>query len=225
MATLMKAAVFAKKLKYVAENTKTLYVMGGWGQPLTESNKKMFIKNYSFNQKSDRYAAIMAATPDTFAFDCVCFDKSMLDGFCGDATQQFGGATYGKPCPDVTIKDLLNRYCTDISTDMAKIQTGEFIVYKDYSHCGVYVGDNLVVECTYRWEDGVQFTNINQAERKDMWGFHGKLTAFLDYEEVPQPTPNPSPKPDNSAIKTELNDCIVEMSSVLQRMNTLVNKL
>ena len=34
------------KLIDIVENYKTLYVMGGYGAPLTEENKKFFIDNY-----------------------------------------------------------------------------------------------------------------------------------------------------------------------------------
>lgn len=213
---MIKNTDFAKKCKYIAENVKTLYVMGGWGQPLTDANKQYFIKNYSYNAKSDRQAVIKAASNDTFAFDCNCFIKSVIDGFCYDLTQPLGGATYGKPCPDISIKDLLKE-CEDVSTAMTNIKPGELLVYKDYSHCGIYVGDNTVVECTYRWDDGVQFTILNQAERKDMWGYHGKMTKYIDYTEV-----TPAPTPDT---KKQLQNCVKEMQALCTKMNKIINTL
>jgi hypothetical protein len=210
-----KATVFAQRCLNAARSTKTIYVMGGWGQPMTDANKAYFIKNYSFNQKTDRKAAIQAASNDTFAFDCICFIKSMLDGFSGDLSQQFGGATYGKPCPDITIKSLLET-CTSISTDINTVTIGEYLVYSDYSHCGIYVGNGQVAECTYRWKDGVQITRIDQAERTGLWKYHGKLTKFLDYSNV-----NPAPV----SIKQELQACIAQMSKCLEQMNKLVEKL
>ena len=67
----------AKKAEDVAKNYKTLYVMGGWGGPLTASNKTRFINAYAYNQQAARTKMINAASADTFAFDCVCLIKGL----------------------------------------------------------------------------------------------------------------------------------------------------
>ncbi len=182
---------FAKKLIDITQNVKTLYVTGGWGQPLTDYWKNYFISHYEFNRSIDPYgkdraALIRAASSDTFAGDCVCSVKTVLDGFKGDPTQTYGGATYGKPCPDYTIKDMLDKECVDVSNDMDNILIGEFLSYGDYSHCGVYVGiinnRRMVFECTYRDRDGMQLIDMDCSYRKNMWKVHGKLWNFMDYK-------------------------------------------
>lgn len=217
---LIPYKVYKKTLKDIVEGIKTVYVYGGWGQPLTEGNKNFFIKTFPQNQSASRKAAIMAADANTFAMDCFCGPvKSVIDGFNGDPTKPYGGATYGVPCNDLqTLKQFLAD-CTDVSTDMSKIHECEILVYKDYSHCGVYVGDGLVVEATYNFDDGVQFTRLNQAERKGKWYYHGKMSKYIDYTDD-EPTPAPTPD-----TKAELKSCIVDMMATLSRMNDIVNKM
>ena len=41
----------AKKFINIAQNVKTLYVLGGWGQPLTSYWKNYFLTNYKKNQQ------------------------------------------------------------------------------------------------------------------------------------------------------------------------------
>lgn len=197
----MKVKDFKARLIDTVKNQKTLYVTGGWGQSLTANWQEYFIKNYSKNK--DRADIIRAADGNTFAFDCVCFIKSVLDGFVADHSKTYGGATYGSPCPDISIKALLAQ-CSDVSTDMNNIKEGEFLVYKDYSHCGIYVGliDNkrMAVECTYRWDDGVQLIDIDREERKGEWSYHGKL-PYIDYTEE-----TPSVKVDTTALKNMVTE-------------------
>ena len=184
----MLATEFASKCIEVAQKVKTLYVYGGWGQPLNQANKNYLKKLYKKNA-TDFAADIDAADDNTFAFDCVCFVKSMLDGFKADKTKTYGGATYGKPCPDITIQDLLNKYCVDISTNLNNIMIGEFIVSSDYGHCGIYVGKlngkRMVAESTYNKSyngySGVQLIDMDRPERKNMWKYHGKLWQWMDY--------------------------------------------
>ena len=151
----MLATDFALKCKEIAENVPTIYKLGGWGQ---------------YNSKRG-----------VFEFDCNCFIKSVLDGFKADKSKPFGGAKYGKPCPDISIKDMLQKECVDVSQDMSNILPGEYLAYLNYGHCGIYLGDGLVAECTYRWKNGVQITRIDQPERKTLWAFHGKLWKYMDY--------------------------------------------
>jgi hypothetical protein len=70
-----------KKLKQVANNYKTLYVMGCFGAPMTESNKERYIKHHPYNQQPERTKMIRSASNDTFGFDCVNLaPNSCVDG-------------------------------------------------------------------------------------------------------------------------------------------------
>ncbi len=201
----MTGKQFAEKCKRVATECKTLYVMGGWGQPLTTLNKVYFKTAYSFNRGESRAKAINSASADTFAFDCVCFVKSMIDGFAGNPKATRGGAAYGKPCPDITIQALFDE-CYGKSADLSTIVEGELIVSKDYGHCGIYVGDGMVCECTYTGRDGVQLIPMDAENRKDMWKYHGKLAKYMDYN-VPTPAPAPA-KVDTKALKDMANTLV-----------------
>ncbi len=82
----MKAKEFVDKLVNIARNYKTLYVMGCFGAPMTEANKRRYTQNHPYNKQAARTAMINAASADTFGFDCVCLIKGVLWGWNGDAT-------------------------------------------------------------------------------------------------------------------------------------------
>ena len=124
---------------------------------------------------------INAATADTFGFDCVCLIKGLLWGWCGDATQVYGGAAYkSNGVPDISDSGMIAA-CSDVSTDFSRIEVGEMVWMK--GHCGVYVGNGLAVECTPKWENKVQITACNCSKagynRRD-WTKHGKL-PYVEY--------------------------------------------
>lgn len=75
MSTVMTNIEFVKKLKDVATNYKTLYVMGCFGAPMNATNKTRYCNNHSYNKQSARAAMIKAATDNTFGFDCVLTTK------------------------------------------------------------------------------------------------------------------------------------------------------
>ena len=172
----MKASEFVKKLKDVANNNKTLYVMGCFGAPLTEANKKRYIDHHSYNQSATRMKYINAASADTFGFDCVCLLKAILWGWDGSKNKSYGGATYASNgVPDLNADGMFAK-CTDISTDFDKIEVGEALWTN--GHIGVYIGNGLAVECTPAWKNKVQITACNRTidgynTRK--WKKHGKL--------------------------------------------------
>ena len=74
------AAQLAERCLDVAQNYKTLYVMGCFGAPMTAANKKRYTQNHSYNKQAARTKMINAASADTFGFDCVCLIKGLLWG-------------------------------------------------------------------------------------------------------------------------------------------------
>lgn len=189
----MKASEFVKKLKDVAQNHKTLYVMGCFGAPMTPANKKRYTKNHSYNKQAARTAMINAADSDTFGFDCVCLIKGILWGWNGDNSKTYGGASYAvNGVPDIGADQMITK-CSNISTDFSKIEVGEAVWCS--GHIGVYIGDGLAVECTPRWANKVQITACNCSKsgynRRD-WTKHGKL-PYIEYDVViTSETPNKS---------------------------------
>ena len=176
----------ANRLRSVATDYKTLYVMGCFGAPMTQKNKARYCSNHSYNKDAKRTALIQAATEDTFGFDCVCLIKGILWGWNGDVTKTYGGASYkANNVPDINADSMIN-VCTDISTDFNKIEVGEAVWVK--GHIGVYIGNGLAVECTPKWDNKVQITACNQTVsgyNRRNWTKHGKL-PYIEYIEEQQ---------------------------------------
>lgn len=177
----MKDKDFLDRLA-LAASSKTLYVLGCFGAPMTAANKKRYSANNDYNKS--RAAMIEAASEDTFGFDCVCTIKAALWGWSADPAKIYGGAVYcSNGVPDVGENTIINM-CSDVSTDFSKIVPGEML-WND-GHAGVYFGDGLAIECSPAWHNGVQYTavaNIGQkagyASRR--WTKHGKL-PWVEYE-------------------------------------------
>ena len=181
MAYLMTGNKLAEKCKEIATKYKTLYVLGCFGAPLNSTNKARYTSNYSYNAQASRKAMIMAASSDTFGFDCVCLIKGILWGWCGDLNASYGGAKYASNgVPDIGADSMINQ-CSDVSRDFSKIEVGEAVWMS--GHIGVYIGNGLAVECSPKWENDVQITACNCSKsgynRRD-WTKHGKL-PWIDY--------------------------------------------
>ena len=173
---------FVAKLIDIANNYKTLYVMGCFGSPMTEENKIRYCNNHSYNRKAARQKMIKAATADTFGFDCVNLIKAVLWGWSGDITKPYGGAKYAvNGVPDISA-DAMIKKCINVSTNFAKLEVGEAVWCP--GHIGVYIGDGLCVECTPSWDNRVQITACNctkQGYNRRNWTKHGKL-PYITYE-------------------------------------------
>jgi hypothetical protein len=76
--------------------------------------------------------------------------------------------------PDISADAMITK-CTGVSTDFTSISVGEFLWMK--GHCGIYIGDGLVIESTPKWNNGVQITAIG----KRAWTKHGKL-PYVRYD-------------------------------------------
>ena len=58
---MMKSSELVAKVVDIAKHYKTLYVMGCFGAPLTDTNKSRYIKNHPYNMAAARTSMIMAA--------------------------------------------------------------------------------------------------------------------------------------------------------------------
>lgn len=184
---VMKASEFVKRLKDVAQNYKTLYVMGCFGAPLTGSNVTRYCTNHAYNKATDRTAMIKAAanqSPPVYGFDCVCLMKGILWGWNGNASKTYGGASYAvNGVPDIGADTMITK-CSGVTTDFSKIEIGEAVWCS--GHIGVYIGDGLAVECTPRWKNNVQITAVANIGKKSgynarTWTKHGKL-PYIEYD-------------------------------------------
>lgn len=183
----IKTAVeLAEKCVDVANNYKTIYVMGCFGAPMTLANKERYTRNHEYNRLTTRTVKIKSATSGTFGFDCVCLIKGLLWGWNGDAGHTSGGAKYASNHVSDLNADAMIRVCSDVSTDFSKIQVGE-VVWTN-GHIGVYIGNGLAVESTPIWKDGVQITAVRNIGEKSgynsrNWIKHGKL-PYVTYEKT-----------------------------------------
>ena len=181
---------FVHKVKEIATNYKTLYVMGCFGAPLKEEYKDRYCNNYDYNKQPVRTAMIRAASADTFGFDCVCLIKGLLWGWNGDKNHVYGGAEYcSNGVPDIDENSMINS-CSGVTADFSKIEVGE-AVWMD-GHIGVYIGDGLAVECTPSWDNKVQITAVRNIGIKTgynhrTWTKHGKLPYFTYVKESTAP--------------------------------------
>lgn len=184
ISTVMTSHDFISKAKKIAKSYETLYIMGCFGAPMTESNKKRYCDNHPFNRVPARTRLIMAASADTFGFDCVGLIKGILWGWGGDTHAQYGGAKYlSNGVPDIGADTMINR-CTGASDKgWDDILPGE-VVWMG-GHIGIYIGDGLAVECSPKWSDKVQITAVENIGSQDgyhsrRWEKHGKL-PWIDY--------------------------------------------
>ena len=192
----MLASDFISMAKNIADNYKTLYVMGCFGAPMTPSNKARYSDNCAYNRNPTRRRMIAAASSDTFGFDCVNLIKGIIWGWCGDVNDIYGGAKYASNgLPDVSA-DQIMRYCTGVSSNFSNIVPGEIL--HSQGHVGIYIGNGLAVECTPAWNNDVQYSAVGNIGSKAgyhtrTWKEHGKLNV-INYSGV---TPTPTPKGDS----------------------------
>lgn len=175
---MMKLNEFIEKLK-MAESCKTLYIKGCFGAPMNDKNKKRYAAR---PENITRIKNINAATPDTFGFDCVCLIKGILWGWDGSVDLVYGGAKYkSNGVPDVGADGIV-KYLKNVSTDFSTIQVGECVWTT--GHVGVYVGNGRCIECTPKWTNDVQYSNLGNngftTGHCRFWKKHGFL-PWVDY--------------------------------------------
>lgn len=174
---------FSAKVKNIAKNCNTLYVLGCPGAPLNAANRRRYTQNYSYNRRQNRVDKIISSSSDVFGFDDAFLIKSVLWGWTGNKKDNYGGAKYeSNGVPDIGADAMIKR-CIDVSANFNKIDIGE-IIWRQ-GHVGVYIGNGLAVECSSRWADKVQITGVsniseNRAYNNREWVKHGKL-PYINY--------------------------------------------
>lgn len=81
---------------------------------------------------------------------------------------------YGHIYPDVNANMIMSNYCYNKSSNFTNITRGEFVWMN--GHIGVYIGNGKVCECSPKWENGIQITNLKSRK----WAKHG-YSKWLDY--------------------------------------------
>lgn len=181
----MTNSEFTDKLIRIAQETKTVYGLGMWGQLISENiiaSKTKQLPHWYTESKQKELRALIGT--DTFGFDCVCLIKAVLWGWSGSLTAANGGAVYeSNGVPDIGTETMIER-CSGVTADFSSVALGEAVWMP--GHIGIYIGDKLVVECTPIWDNGVQITAVaNQGGRSGYhartWSKHGKL-PWVSYE-------------------------------------------
>ena len=180
----MKQSDFIR-MAILFEKQPTVYVNGAFGAVANDSNKK----RYKNAQNITRWTKIQNCPKTGFFADCCGLVKGILWGWDADTSKIYGGAVYkSNGVPDVNELGLLNN-CYDVSTDFSHISEGELVWMK--GHCGIYIGDGIVIESTPAWDCGVQKTGLGNTGhsvngKSRTWTKHGKLT-WVEYSDNPIP--------------------------------------
>lgn len=181
------AAELAYKVRDIAQNCKTVYVYGAFGQPVTEELIKQKEAQYAWFYTTARKAKIAKTYGKGYwGFDCVNLIKGVLWGWSADDKANHGGAKYASNgVPDINADTMIAR-CKNVSTNFSTIEIGE-VVWTD-QHIGVYIGEGLAVECTPSWKNCVQITAVKNIGTKAgynarAWKKHGKL-PYVSYPQT-----------------------------------------
>ena len=172
----------------VARNYKTIYMYACYGWQVTSDTiavkAKQNLNGWYTQAHINGLKAVANEHPPVWGFDCVNTTKGILWGWSGNAAETQGGAVYGSNGVPDTNADGMIQWCYDVSTDFSHIEVGEGLWRE--GHWGLYVGNGLAVECTGRWDNGVQITSVWNLGKKPgfngrYWTKHGKL-PWVDYD-------------------------------------------
>lgn len=171
---------FADKALYIAKNTKSAYLLGAFGFQATDNNLRRLLNQYPENYNWIEKAQDIIG--QGYYWDCVGLLKGIAWGWNNDDAV-YGGAAYGSN----GVSDInANQMCSigkDVSTDFSNIMVGEAVWMN--SHIGIYCGNNIVVEATPSFANGVQTTALlNKGAVSGLygryWTKHFKL-PWVDY--------------------------------------------
>lgn len=194
----------ADKVTKIAKNYKTAYIWGGLGKPITATTIKQAVSQYPKNSTYAAKAEDLIGQKKAFYFDCVGLIKSVLWGWSGDRNKSLGGAVYASNgVPDISADQMITK-CTGVSTKFSGVQIGELLWCK--GHVGIYIGEGLAVECTPKWNGGVQITAVGNIGSKygyktRVWTKHGKL-PYVKYVKA---TASSSSKPSSSSSSAKVD--------------------
>ena len=188
MKKVMTNTEFTEILLDIAQNKKTIYVLGGLGEPMTEESKRYDMERLAFNRKGNAKKRILNADAETFGFDCSCMIKAILWGWNGDLSHRWGGTVFPPEegmFPDVPASRFME-VCEHVSDHFEEgLLKGEAVVLEN--HAGIYVGNGLVVESTRRWDAKVMITSLKRKKgmHSRKWQKHGRLPVIDYVDDIP----------------------------------------
>lgn len=191
----MTAKELAQKVTKIAKEYKTCYIWGGLGKPVTAYSIKQAINQYPKNATYEAKALELAGNHKAFYFDCAGLIKAVLWNWSGDREKSLGGANYmSNGVPDISADQMITK-CKGVSSTFSNIEVGELLWCK--GHVGIYIGEGLAVECTPKWENGVQITAVGNISSKygyrtRVWTKHGKLPYVTYTKDKPAAPAQPS---------------------------------
>ena len=106
-----------------------------------------------------------------YLWDCSGLVKGILWGYPNNGKYKANGV------PDLNANTIITK-CKNVSSNMNSIPLGSFVWLS--GHCGIYIGNNQVIESSPIWENGVQITKLSQRK----WKKHG-LLPWVDYSSQP----------------------------------------
>lgn len=147
---------------------KTIYVLGGFGQLLTDANINTACERYNYNRL--RFSMYKKqSNQGVRMFDCSGLVKGILWGASYDSLPVY--ASKG-------VKDLnaegLKKICYGLTNKLVDLNPGMLLFLP--GHVGIYAGNGKVIECTPKWQNGVQYTKLTDRE----WRAAGYL-PYLEY--------------------------------------------
>ena len=184
-----------------------------------------------------------------FPYNCCYYDGTFIKADCNNvikaicwsngecADNYTTGQYYYSPnsvMGDWTGSQILD-HCTDVSSDFSKIEDGEFLYMWNGGdwHCGIYYGDGQVFECTPIWEDGIQWSQIDNKGRRlyggksyGTWEKHGKLW-WVEYpkKETVTQTETPTQNGQTIIVQTTPQKELTETVEKPTLLDSLVNLL
>lgn len=201
---------FVERVLKVREEVPTVYALGMWGQRLTKSiiaQKAKQLPKWYTPAKIKQLESLASLKNPVYGFDCIGLIKGILWGFSADATSKTGGAKYvSNGVSDTGADSTIQIYCSNVSSDFSSIVVGEVVWIK--GHIGVYVGNGQVVECSPKWANGVQFSNLGNLKgyahgNYRVWTKHGML-EYLEYTDAnPAKAPIKVTKDDKDKMDNE----------------------
>ena len=181
-----RAQTFAKLLRRVTSEYKTIYMYGSNGQRPTQSLLNSLKAQFPGSYSTKQVNAIKATFGKNYwAFDCSGFLRAILWGWRGDDSETYGGSCLGKGSivPWHTSGVMIDSCPGDGSHNFSDIVTGECVWMP--GHIGAYVGNGQCAESTPRWANGAQITVLannpmGATGNSRKWVRHGKL-PYIDY--------------------------------------------
>ncbi|WP_102134077.1 hypothetical protein [Candidatus Stoquefichus sp. SB1] len=120
--------------------------------------------------------------------DCSGLIKGILWGFPKNGKYANNGV------PDINADTMISR-CSNVTTDMSKLQRGWLVWMK--GHIGIYVGNGVVIESSPIWENGVQRTYPKGCGKQNAYGLKsrqwtkcGKFDKYIDYSSESESAPS-----------------------------------